>query len=199
MPRSCSVCGHAATAAISKALLAGDSIRAVASRFACTPAATGRHLRGCLRTNRREKNEGDPRTPGEVADSSRFDSDGRCRSCGQLGPEVDSRQLDAPAILRKAEALLARSSRVADQAETDGNWQMVLAAVDRCQRGLDMLAKAAGLLQPDNSTTIIDARRQQVALLANLSVDELRSIAAAGRPIAALEAADSAVGHAHDN
>ncbi|HEY1654073.1 MAG TPA: hypothetical protein VGF86_03045 [Candidatus Tumulicola sp.] len=62
-----------------------------------------------------------------------------------------------------------------------------------------MLAKAAGLLQPDNSTTIIDARRQQVALLANLSVDELRSIAAAGRPIAALEAADSAVGHAHDN
>jgi hypothetical protein len=50
-----------------------------------------------------------------------------------------------------------------------------------------MLAKAAGLLQPDNSTTIIDARRQQVALLANLSVDELRSIAAAGRPIAAPE------------
>ena len=74
MPRYCSICAHAKTADITKALTAGDSIRTVASRFGVTPAAAGRHLRGCLHTERRAKKSGSVEKEAAPVGLSRFES-----------------------------------------------------------------------------------------------------------------------------
>ena len=166
MPRPCTPCQHPDTAKISKDLLAGGSLRTVADRYKLTRSAVGRHLRHCLRTLRSVEKSGQDKAGIQAADSARFDSNGRCRACGQLGPEADASQLDAPAIVRRAESLLARSERVAEQAEGDGDLRLVLSAVDRCQRSIDTLAKIAGILQPDNSVTV------------NVAVAESKKVAA---------------------
>jgi hypothetical protein len=185
MPRSCSICSHERASEISKELAAGASVRGIASRFKVTAASAHRHLNNCLRIVRSAEKPGQGAAPKGSADSSRFDSEGRCRTCGQLGPEADASMLDAPAIVRRAESLLARSERVADQAEGDGDLRLVLSAVDRCQRSIDTLAKIAGILQPDNSVTVnvaVDATKKLNAWLGSLPESTLRAFVAGSCP-----------------
>jgi hypothetical protein len=58
-------------------------------------------------------------------------------------------------------------------------------------------ARLAGWLVEGGGNTFVDARKQQIAVLGQLSIDELRAIAG-GKPVAALEAADSALEHGID-
>ena len=147
--------------------------------------AAGRHLRHCLKIVRSVEKLGRSEEQASRSRAERFDKDGRCRTCGQLGPEADASQLDAPAIVRRAESLLARSERVADQAEGDGDLRLVLSAVDRCQRSIDTLAKIAGILQPDSAVTVnvqVDATKKLNAWLGSLPESTLRAFVAGSCP-----------------
>jgi hypothetical protein len=168
VPRRCSVCANKHTAEISKELLAGGSIRGVASRYHIVAASVGRHLRGCLRTVRKaEKLRGDEART-SVADSSRFDS-------------LDPKTLVAATARLVDEALdLLGHAKKADDRRT------ALVALREARDGLALLMKAAGMLAGDVGTTVIDNRKQVLNVLGKLSEDELRAIVA-GKPVPALE------------
>jgi hypothetical protein len=151
MPRSCSVCSHERTAEISKAISAGGSKRTFAARFGVSDDAIQRHKTNCLRLTSKRKEPGHAAALKGSADSGRFEN-GRCRTCGQLGPEADEKLLEPRAIVRRIEALIHRAERVADAAEETGNLSLVLNSIDRAQRGVDSLAKIAGLIKADGPT-----------------------------------------------
>lgn len=163
MPRACKTCAHPQAGEIAKTIARGDSFASVAVRFGVTEASVQRHAVDHLKVTRRgndggttTKRTGAPSSRGKAPEKARFDSSGRCVSCGQLGPEADAALLDAKAIVRRAEGLLARSERIAETAEEQGDLRLVLSSVDRCQRSIETLAKMAGLLAPDNTTVIIN-------------------------------------------
>jgi hypothetical protein len=177
--RSCSICSHERASEITKGLTRGDSVRGIASRFGVTPAAAARHLNNCLRITRRAEKSGQTGARTGTSDAPRFDSSGRCQTCGQLGPDADTSTLDPKSIVRRAEALVARSERVADRAEQDDNLALVLASVDRCQRGIDTLAKIAGLLKPEGQVNVhVDASQRGLALIGQIPTDILERMAA---------------------
>ena len=63
----------------------------------------------------------------------------------------------------------------------------MLQAVDRANKSLDTLLRAAGVIGGDGSVTVnieVDNRRKAEAILANLSVEELRALTQGPIPIA---------------
>ncbi|HLY00906.1 MAG TPA: hypothetical protein VKR56_00265 [Candidatus Cybelea sp.] len=163
MPRACSICVHPETAAITKALHSGGSIRDVASRFVVTPAAVGRHLRGCLRTTRRAEKPPDVGVPADRGTSARLDTANPSTLVAATARLVD-----------EALDLLENAKRADDR-------RTALVALREARDGLALLMRAAGLLSGDaGSTTIVDQRRQSIAIMARFSEDELRALVAAG-------------------
>ena len=160
MPRSCSVCGHDQTADITKALTAGDSIRDVATRFGATPASIGRHLRGCLRTERRTEKSGTDASPSVVRGASRFAS-------------LDPSTLIAGVALSVDEAL-----DLLEHAKKAGDRRTALAALREARDGLALLMKAANVIGGDSGTTVIDNRKIVFQQLAELGVDGVRALLA---------------------
>jgi hypothetical protein len=179
MPRSCSICGHAELAAITKALAQGVSYRDISSRFGVTAASAQRHTARCLRLVRRPEKSGASEERMNVADSSRFDSEGRCQKCGTLLDDPSP-----PALVKRAERLLWLAETIAAKAQKDDDARLALQAVDRARGSLDQLLKVHGLLQPDGATTInVDARTQGLAVAARIPEWFLRKLAA-GDPAA---------------
>ncbi|HEX4014106.1 MAG TPA: hypothetical protein VHX17_09500 [Candidatus Cybelea sp.] len=149
-----------------------------------------------MKQPRKAKTNGDLRTPSDGAGSVRFgsSSDGRCAVCGLSATETD-----AASLMRRAERVLWLAETIAAQAQRDDDSRLALQAVDRARGALETLMRATGLIGGDAQVTVqVDARRQLMANLGALTVDELRAIAG-GKPVTTLEAADSALEHGTDN
>jgi hypothetical protein len=164
MPRSCSVCTHEQTAAISKSLAAGDSIRGVSTRFGLTHASVQRHLVGCLRIVRRAERVHEKTAVREervsAPDSSRHES-----------------ETDPKALIRRAELLLDDAMTILARAKAADDSRLGLQAVRECRGALELLMRSVGLLQPDGAVTLnIDARRQQIAFFDKLPEVTLRAL-----------------------
>lgn len=169
MPRACSICVHPDTAAISKQLSAGGSLRTVADRYQTTHAAVGRHLRNCLRTTRRVEKPAQGEAQVSPSVSSRFDS-----SDPKTLVETTARLVD------EALDLLEHAKRADDR-------RTALVALREARDGLALLMRVAGLLSNENSSTVlVDQRRQTVQLFAQLTEDELRALAHGGQVPSAL-------------
>jgi hypothetical protein len=161
MPRACSVCSHAETAKIAKAIAAGGSNRNVSLQFQVNVSAVQRHRVNCLRSPRRTEKSGARREQTNFGDSLRFASDA-----------------DPKALIHRAELLLDDATAICARAKTDGDARLALQALRECRSSLELLMRAHGMLQPDGSV-VIDARRQTlIANVAELSVEELRALAA---------------------
>ncbi len=161
MPRSCSICGHADTAQMAKAIAAGGANRDIARRFGVNPSAVQRHRVNCLRSPRRPEKSGAEREQTNLGDSIRFAS-----------------EADPKAVIRRAELLLDDATAICARAKTDGDARLALQALRECRSSLELLMRAHGMLQPDGSV-VIDARRQTpIANVAEFSVEELRALAA---------------------
>ena len=174
MPRSCTCCAHEQTAALSKSLLAGGSLRTVAGRFGVSHVAAGRHLRNCLRSYRKA---GDPAASSEQKCSpsaGRFETlDGRCSACG-----LSLTETDATSLLHRAERILWISETIAAQAQRDDDSRLALQAVDRARSALETMMKATGLIGGDAQVTVnIDQRAQGLAVLAKLPDDLVEALA----------------------
>ena len=163
-----------------KELAGGVSVRDVASRFRVTAAAAHRHLKGCLKITRRGKTSGDSRAAGAAGGLFRFDTllaAGRCPTCGLCADDEDPK-----ALIRRAERALSYGESIVMRAVEEKDDRLALQGLDRVRSSLEQLLKVHGLLVPDGASTVIDMRRQQVQILGNLTLSELRAIAS-GRPI----------------
>jgi hypothetical protein len=91
---------------------------------------------------------------------------------------------DPKTLLRRAERALHYGEAIVMRAVEEKDDRLALQGLDRVRTSLEQLLKVHGLLQPESgSTTIVDLRRQQVALLGELSIDELRTLATASGPL----------------
>lgn len=154
MPRSCSICTHEQTAAISKAIATGASNRDVARRYGITESSCQRHRIGCLKQPRKAKDTGTSREQSGVAGARRFESpiDGRCSACGTL---VDDPKPEA--LVRRAERVLSYGEQIMQKAIADEDFRLGLAAIDRARLSLEQLLKVHGLLQPEGATVVVSA------------------------------------------
>jgi hypothetical protein len=59
-----------------------------------------------------------------------------------------------------------------------GDWRTALTALRDARDGLGLLMKPAGMLQADGKTTIVDARRQQIAIMGQLTLEDIRAFPA---------------------
>ncbi|MGA9018016.1 MAG: hypothetical protein WB438_03655 [Candidatus Cybelea sp.] len=159
MPRACSICGHADTAQMAKAIAAGGANRDIARRFSVNPSAVQRHRVNCLRSPRRPEKSGAERERTNLGDSIRFASDAT----------------DPKALIRRAELLLDDATAICARAKSDGNARLALQALRECRSSLELLMRAHGMLQPDGATTIDN--RTQILSFKELTTDELRSLA----------------------
>jgi len=159
MPRACSICTHASSAEISKALAAGASDRDSATRFGVTSSAIQRHRVNCLRAPRRAEKSAGPHQGATSADPTRFDT------------------LDPASLVSTTAKLVAEALDLLENAKKADDRRTALAALREARDGLALLMRASGMLAPDASVNIaIDQRRQSVALMAGLSEADLRAL-----------------------
>jgi hypothetical protein len=158
--RQCSVCAHPQTAAITKEIAARVSFREIASHFdGITFPSVGRHAQKCLRLRRSEK-----------------PAASEARSTAAVSSRLDPH--DQQTLISTTAKLVDEALDLLEHAKKADDRRTALVALREARDGLALLMKVAGLLQPDGGV-VIDARRQTlIANVAELSVAELRSLAA---------------------
>lgn len=159
--RICSVCANEQTAAITKALTAGDSFRTVASRFGVTTAAAQRHAVTCLRIRR--SNVKPPSSQAEKPSRESFDSK------------------DPSSLIATTARLVDEALDLLEHAKKAADHRTALSALREARDGLALLMRTAGMLQGDGA--VIDRRTQNVQVFTSLSDDDLRALVAAGRAV----------------
>lgn len=165
MPRACSICGHALSADITKAIAAGGSNRILAGRFGVTPSALQRHRVGCLKSPRQEKKAVSvPSTTSKLEgtpDSIRFDSS------------------DPKALVDATARLVDEALALLEIAKSAADVKTALGALREARDGLQLLMRASGMLAGDGPSIQVDARQQTIALLLDLKSEaQLRELAA---------------------
>jgi hypothetical protein len=178
MPREpkCKICTEPATKiAVDQLRAQATSIRDIALKVGRSSSSVGRHVL-------HNKKPAGKKTAGGKARSNRSDSAQTGRRCGACGLLVDDPSPDM--LKRRSEKVLAEGERIMEIARDAGDLRLGLQALDRVQRSLDQLLKVHGMLGPDsvNVNVHIDNRRKTEALMAQLTVEELRALAYA-KPI----------------
>lgn len=172
----CSICTDAgAKIAVDELVAKGETIRAIAGRVRKTRSAIHRHLSHVA--PEKLAAAGKTGRHGSASQAGR-QIGGRCSSCG-----LSLTETDAQSLMRRAERILWIAETIAAQAQRDDDSRLALQAVDRARSSLETMMRATGMIGGDGAVTVqIDARRQLMANLAELSVDELRRAIAAGAP-----------------
>ncbi len=156
--RACAVCSAESASAITKEIADGTmSFTEISLRFNVSRNSVARHSKNCLHIRRIEKEAAAPVERTEAIRSSRIDP-------------------HDPQALLAAQAQLV--NQALDVAEHAVDHRTQLAAIREARDGLTVLMRTAGMLQADGGV-VIDARRQTlVANVGELSVEELRALAA---------------------
>jgi hypothetical protein len=159
MPRHCSTCASPRLAEISKDLARNSaSLRDLAARYGLTPSSLQRHRANCLLEGKHARRGRKNLTPEGIKPKKRIESDGRCPTCDQMTGEGNA-ALTPEQIIKRAERVLYLSEKIAAKAESNDDARLALSAVDRCQRALEGLMKATGLIGADVQVNI-DNRQQ---------------------------------------
>lgn len=163
--RKCSCCTHAQTAEITKAIMAGDPLRAIASRFGVTLGSAQRHAVNCLRAPRKpEKPDREAARVG-AGDSFRFDS--------------NANAISSPKDLLDRLQSLFRLGDLLEEAYQKRDVDACVKLAREYRAAAESYAKVAGWMTDASAgSVLIDQRRQVVNVLAKLSEDELRALAA---------------------
>lgn len=162
MPRSCSICHDRQKAAINRAIREGGSKNRIAERFAVSAAAVQRHKNGCLGiTTTREATA--PAVDAFTSDSSaRFDSEA---------------PITRPADLLDRLRSLFRLGELLEEAYSRRDVDAVVKLAKEYRAAAESYARIAGWLT-EGATVNVDARRQSMAVLANVTEDDLRALLA---------------------
>lgn len=161
MPRHCSTCASPRLAEISKDLARNSaSLRDLAARYDLTASSLQRHRANCLLEGKNARRGRKNLTPEGTKPKKRIESDGRCPTCDQMTGEGNN-ALTPEQIIKRAERVLYLSEKIAAKAESNDDARLALSAVDRCQRALEGLMKATGLIGADVQVNI-DNRQQHL-------------------------------------
>jgi hypothetical protein len=165
----CRVCSDpAAVVAVRELRDDGLSLTSISQRVKKSRSSIDRHL----------KHVDAPKPPSHghgrnVSQTRRRAKAGRCSSCG-----VSVENPEPSSLLKRAERILWIAETIAAQAQRDDDSRLALMAVDRARGALETMMRAVGMIGGDGQVVVnVDARRLE-ATVAQLSVDDLRRLAA---------------------
>jgi len=163
--RKCGVCTSARLAEITRALTRGQTFESISFEYGFAKSSLHRHatLHQGIKKNNKQGEKGASRGSGSGL---------RKRAAPISRSATDDEPLDAKGIIREAERILRRSEEIVTRAEDNDDFRLALAAIDRCQKAVDSLAKIAGLVGPD---VVID-QRQQVNIYAGWPTGALQAL-----------------------
>ena len=143
MPRRCTICDHSQRQAIEKALISGLPYRALAKRWGVTPSALVRH-------NQRHLAALLTQTPKEAASGSQADSE-VIHHQQQLEEQNARHVIDT---VHQLKAINAACLEVLTQARSDRKPTILLRAVDRIYRQIELQARLLGEIQNEQSINV---------------------------------------------
>jgi hypothetical protein len=150
--RKCTICSHPELPAIQKAIIDEVPLSTIAFQYqGLQKSSLSRHAKNHMgrppRGNAATKTAHalPYKTAGaKSAKASRSAVDGRCGSCGQLVESED--KLSPEMILKRAERVLFFAESIVSKAQESEDSRLALQGIDRCQRALEGLMKASGLI-----------------------------------------------------
>lgn len=161
MPTICSICSDQRAREIDEDLLSGASVRDVEGRYGISKSAVDRHRRRCL-------------GPKALRALARHEEQTEARLAATANGILDRLAFQA---IRAQQA--ARDARQDDDIATERLWLAdERASLRDLTKALETQARLVGVLG-DRPQVTIDVRRQ-VAVLASMSEDQLRALAAGG-------------------
>ncbi|MCH9650806.1 MAG: hypothetical protein K0U98_21440 [Deltaproteobacteria bacterium] len=155
MPRVCSICRHPEREAIEKALVGNDAgYRSIAKRFAISESALFRHRQKHLPEVLARGLAAVP-TPvhGTVGEGSEPDSHAK-RIANHHQALEDQQDRHAIDVMQQLKAINAACLEVLRQARADGKHSILLRAVDRIARQIELQAKLLGQIQDTQTVNI---------------------------------------------
>jgi hypothetical protein len=171
--RACSICTHRDLALITRAISSGEPLADIASRFNVVKSSLHRHS---------VNHQGRPTRPYQAGKTASRDSgSGSHKRPAPLSRSATGDELSAEALKLRVLNQLETGERIMATAEDANDLRLVLAALDRTQRALEMACKIGGLLGADIQVSIDN---RQVNQFAGWSTEAVRALTEFG---AALE------------
>lgn len=163
MPRPCEVCSHRANRDIDRQIQNGGRLAQLSRRYGFSSSSLQRH-----RQNHLALSASPARPSVDVSDRGEFEM------------WLEQAKLESAAdVLNFSRWLLWRVEKIVSAAETDGDVRTALAGLASMQKTLtELFAKTTGAISDGPR---IDASTRVVAILGNLTEDDLRGLAALGR------------------
>jgi len=155
VPRTCTICTHPVRAEIDRALIAGESVRAIASRY-----VTISHM-----TVQRHKEEHLPATLLKA------------RAAEDVAHAID--------VVRQLKAINGASVAILSEARRTNDPDTALRAIDRIQRQIELQAKLLGQLDERPQVNVLvgpDGHQIRALLVASLALYGEALMAVAGAP-----------------
>ena len=156
MGRPCSICHHPERKAIEMALLDGNSgYRKVAKRFGLSESAVFRHRQNHLPALLARAAEAKPAPPSDLGPSFDPATEAHALAIAKhhetIEAQKDQHAIDAVQQLR---AINAACLEVLRQARADGKHSILLRAVDRIARQIELQAKLLGQIQEGTTVNV---------------------------------------------
>ena len=193
MPNPCASCNHEESAALNRAIGAGNTLRSISKRFNVSTASIQRHRTEHLGLPlKREPQAPSPQTTGGNSERASGSETERFGSGGEIATAKDL--LDRLASLFRLGDLLEAAY---GQKDVDACVKIARES-SRATATAETYAKIAGMM-PDGPSTVIDARRQTMLMVfSDLPEDVLRAIKAGEISLADVKrAAKAGVGQVH--
>jgi hypothetical protein len=144
MPRRCTICDHPERADIDKALVAGEPFRNIARRSGTSVSSLHRHRQSHIVELLAKVQS--PSTPEEAARKQELIGHQEALEAGELRHAID--------VVQQLRAINAACLEVLKQARTDGKHAILLQAVDRIARQIELQAKLLGQIQDGQTVNV---------------------------------------------
>jgi hypothetical protein len=132
----CQICDHPQREAIDRAIVAGDSLRKIATMFATDKDAIRRHKLGCM-----------TRTVPAITAPVQVPA-------YQSGAEMAIAQQAARSVASRTESLVARMEQAFDECQGTGNYDTLVKCAKEVREGLRLLAQLSGELGPNTAIQV---------------------------------------------
>jgi hypothetical protein len=137
-PNSCTICEHPQRTAIDRAIVAGDSLRDIATCFKTSKDAVSRHKSVCMKRT----------LPALVTPITVPDY--------QTPAEVQIARQNVRSVTQRATALVDKMEELAQKFEDTGDMGSLLKCAKEVREGLRLLAQLSGELGPNQVNVLVN-------------------------------------------
>ena len=135
---SCVICDHPQRSAIDRAVIAGDSLRDIATTFKTSKDAVSRHKTVCMK-------RGLPAFPAAVTVPAY-----------QTPAEAAIACQNVRSVAQRAESLVSRMEQAFRECQGTGNYDILVKCSKEVREGLRLLAQLSGELSPGNTAVQVN-------------------------------------------